>query len=194
MWKEQYDRNGQRVQLPEATEQDRLLSEIIERTIGLSQKVSSDDLRKVAGLVRDGADYSCIYGVKILMRIFLLREEILRSSDLHFDEDNNPKINLSKTAVDKIKARYGVSDQEILSCISVFSDTNAERADIRITSEEGTKVASNLSEQVARTKRMIKSAVGAGQDLRIRGANIKRVKDNIWNMIKGEKSQGYEIA
>lgn len=192
--REQYEKNTQRVQSTEETNHDRVLNGILERTVGLSQNVASEDFRKVANLIREGADYSRIYRDSIPLRIFLLREGLIRSANLQITEDNNAEISLTKKDVDRIKARYAVTDEEILECISIFADTTAERADIRIASGSGLKAATEISQRVTQTKKLIKSAVVAAKNLRLRRINIERAGNMILKCIGREKGVNYKGA
>ena len=171
---------------------DKKLKEILTTTNYFSRNVTTEDLRRAAESIRKGANYSVVYNKKIPLNLFLLREEELVRKSVITDEES-ASIFLSNSELNMLKARYGVSDDDILSCISLFDDVDVLGAEISIDTNEGVKKSSKVFEEDLAAKRLLNSAIIAGNNMKIKADDIKKAKQSIFSRLR-RKSKETEIT
>ena len=93
-----------------------------------------------------------------------------------------------------ISARYGVTDKDILSCITLFNDIDILRAKISIETNHGVKKILKTFEENMSAKRLLNSAIIAGNDIKIREGEIKEAKQSIFSRLKKLASKESEIS
>lgn len=171
---------------------DQRLKEIIGSTNCFSRNVTPNDLRKAAICIENGADNSLLYNDKLPLNLFLLREEeLIKRATI--SDDGTAQISLSKEELDLIKARYGVSEDEILSCISLFDNVDVAEAKISIETEEGVKSSSKTFEESSSARRLLTSAIVAGNNMKIKSDDINKAKQSIFSRLR-KKLQETEIT
>lgn len=172
---------------------DRRLKEIFVSTNFLSKDIKTEDIRKIMSFVNDGANYSVIYSNKIPLNIFLMRENELVRRIKPLD-DEFAEIFISNKDYNMIAARYGVDDKDILSCIALFDDIDVLRAKISIETDHGMKKAMKTFEENMSARRLLNSAIVAGNDMGIRAEEIKKARQTIFSRLKKLSSKESEIT
>lgn len=177
----------------EQTNVDKRLREVFTSTNFLSKGVKPEDIRKVVSYVKDGGNYSAIYGNKIPLNLFLMRENELINRVKCLDDEFS-EIFLSRKDYNLIAARYGVSDKDILSCITLFDDISVLRAKISIETDHGIKKVLKTFEENMSAKRLLNSAIVAGNNMKVRSDEIKSARQTIFSKLRKLSSKESEIT
>lgn len=175
----------------ELTNIDKRLRDKLSSTNFLSKDVKPEDIRKIISLVDSGANYSIIYTSKVPLNIFLMRENELVNRVKPLDEEF-AEIFLSNKDYNMITARYGVNDKDILSCITIFDDVDVIRAKISIETNHGMKKSMKTFEENMSARRLINSAIVAGNDMKVRADEIEKAKQMIFSKLKKLSSKESE--
>lgn len=136
---------GQAVDIPEVilNEQDMRLSQILDDTCRLTKGVTPEIISEVDFLVKAGANYDYVFKVFKSFKQFMLENEILSRVPYSVYSQRTPFVSvaLSRKDIDLLTRRYDVSEDEILSSISAFSNVDIKSAQISL--PNGRKVIMN---------------------------------------------------
>lgn len=149
-----YSQKGQEVQRINISNEDKELSRILNRTKRFTKGITPEILMKAQTLVENGANYEYIFktaGItpKELMeedkpnhmikiernlKTFRIQNEILSRIPYSVYSQRNPSVNikLSGQDIEILTKKYKVTQEEILSAITVFSNINIESATITL--------------------------------------------------------------
>ena len=177
----------------DSTNADKRLKELLKSTNYLSKGIKPEDLRKIASLISAGANYSAVYGNKIPLNLFLMRENELTKRIKPLD-DEFAEIFIPNEEYNIISARYGVTDKDILSCITLFNDIDILRAKISIETNHGVKKVLKTFEENMSAKRLLNSAIIAGNDMKVRSDEIKSARQTIFSKLRKLSSKESEIT
>lgn len=131
---EMFSKQGSKTDEIVQSDSDKQLAQILEETERLTKKVTPEILKKVDELYKNGANYDYLFKKFKTFKKFMLENEILSRVPENVLMFRNPRVNIifKKEDFELLCEKYDAKEQDILSCIDVFSDIDIETAAIRL--------------------------------------------------------------
>lgn len=131
-----YARQGASLPPIRLNEQDNKLSEILDKTKRLTEKVTLGTLQEVDELIQQGANYEYVFKKFRTFERFMLENEVLSRvpKDKLFDRKPNVNISISPQDMEMLQQKYGANENDILDVINIFSNMYINSASIKLPS------------------------------------------------------------